>query len=175
MTLPFQIRWWFRTVWSFITSYGQVVPKNGPRILKFLENSNWERKWLHLLGLKETDSMMTKNFVWSLKTMDKGWPKKAGKTVTCSIRETQLRPFFSACLINLGRLFISSSSESHLQKIPTNTSFVAMSTLVEFQSRKQSQVFAIRFITKTKGWKFVLSFYLGDNNFCYPLVYFWAI
>ena len=76
--------------------------------------------------------------------MDKGWPKKAGKTVTCSRRETQLRPFFSACLINLGRLFISSSSESHLQKIPTDTSFVAIITLVEFQSFKQLQMLAIR-------------------------------
>ena len=83
--------------------------------------------------------------------MDKGWPKKAGKTVTCSIRETQLRPFFRRVSSILGGFLLVVVVSLTYKKVPTNTSFVAMSTLVEFQSRKQSQVFAIRFITKTKG------------------------
>ena len=118
----FQGGWWqmLRSTYK-VGGWGEKRPRITPNlVLEFLQcrillkipigrAAILTSRWLHLLRLKETDSMMTKNFVWSLKTMDKGWPKKAGKTVTCSIRETQLRPFFSACLINLGRLFISSS------------------------------------------------------------------
>ena len=81
---------------------------NSPRILLKIpigKAAILTSRWLHLLRLKETDSMITKNFVWSLKTMDKGWPKKAGKTVTCSAIPTQLRPFFRRVSSILGAFY----------------------------------------------------------------------
>ena len=78
----------------------------------FLEEYWLDQQVLHLLGLSYTLSMMTKNFMWSFKTMDKACPKKLVKQSPAWYKEHNFLHFLDPVL---WQAFLTASKIETLQ------------------------------------------------------------
>ena len=132
------------------------------------------------LSVKEPDSWWPRTLCDRSKLWTRGGQKRLVKPSPARYEKHNSALFFRRVSSILGGFLLVVVVSLTYKKVPTNTSFVAVFKLVEFQSWKQSQIFAIRLVTKTKGWNWKIVFCIKEVTilpaiFCYLWVYFWAI